>query len=138
MKLSQNKEFHAFLKKKGIQVKNGTVPIDKAEKIPELFHQFGIEEAKKSGLPKKLQKYANHSVHVTLNDLARANQQPEKYDVELEDSEKNYETGTWNGTFHGTVTDLWKFFVAECSENHKAKELEEAIQEGIDTELSGQ
>jgi hypothetical protein len=138
MKLSQNKAFHTFLKKKGITVKNGAVPIDKAEKIPTLYHQFGIEEAKKAGLPKKLQKYADEEVTVSLSDLERSGQTPEKYDVEIIESEKSYETGLWSGAFKGTVTNLWKWMMDECTENHGAGDFEEAIQDGIDSELSGQ
>ena len=132
MKLSQNKAFHAFLKTKGITVKNGAVPIDKAEKIPEMFHKFGIQEAKKAGLPKKLQKHADKVVTIGLSDLERSSQEPAKYDVEIVESEKNYEMETWGGAFKGTVNNLWKWLMEECTENHNQYDFEEALQAGIE------
>jgi hypothetical protein len=132
MKLSQNKPFHAYLKKRGIVVKNGQVPIDKADKIPELYHKFGIEEAKKAGLPKQFQEHADKVINISLNDLERAGQKPEKYDVKIVESEKNYESGTWNGYFEGTVSNLWKWLMDECTENHNDADFVEAIESGLE------
>lgn len=133
-KLSKNKLFHAFLKKKGIVVKNGQISIDKAEKIQGLYHKFGIEVAKKAGLPKHLKRYAQKVVSIAFNELERAGQEPEKYGVKILESEKNYENGTWNGYFEGTVSNLWNWLMDECTENHNERDFAEAIEYGLEDE----
>lgn len=114
-KKTDNKELMQFLKKNKIRVKDEMVHVDDSYRIPELVHKFHVEQAKKLGLPKALVEHMDKEISINWDYLERAGQEPEKYDVVITDSQKNYDQDdTWSGTFKGTVKNLWSFFLDEC------------------------
>lgn len=112
MKLSKDKDFLAFLKKNKVQVKNGMIPLDQADSIPDLLHAYKVGQAKTKGAPASVKKLdAKGVMDVEYDDLPRGNQDETEYNLELVDSHKNYDEGTWGATLRGKASDIYMFLV---------------------------
>jgi hypothetical protein len=102
-------EFKKFLIKKGVRLKGNMIHMADVDKLEKLQKDFILKQASKTGLPASLQKHAESVVTFEVPLAPRIDQTPEKYDVEILDSTKNYdEDDTWSGTLSGTVENLWK------------------------------
>lgn len=129
-KLKEDKEFLAFLKKNKVEVKQGRILIKDAKRIPALQDQFLRMQSKKSGLPKSLVPDAEKVIEFSVSSAPRDGQKPEKFNVEILDSQKNYETGDWSGVLKGKVKDLFKALNAE-QYGIGSEDIEEELLEAI-------
>lgn len=126
--------FIKFLKSKKIRMKGEQVHVKDLEKAHSLIHDFEIAQAKKLGLPKLLAPHANSVVRIEITDMERAGQTPEDFDVELVDSWKNYDEGTWSGDFKGTVANIFKYVLEQCQEQD-LKDIEIRLLEAAEEEM---
>ena len=124
-----SREFEAYLSKKKVPVKNGMIKLVHADRIASLHHDFSIEKAKKSGLPKSLLKSRFKVIEVSFEELQRSGQKPENFDVRIVASGKNYETGTWFGSFNGTVGNLWAWAIEQCTDSHDPDTIQSLLED---------